>query len=365
MPEYNFNFDWNRITTIGKVKVLAEQVSTPPTQEQINTAVAAYIEEHPGAVSPMSPAVKEALLQIAEKAVYIDDGGPTYYQELYDALYSAMLLSITAVYTQSGTVYDTDSLDSLKADLVVTAYYDDGTTADVTNDAVLSGTLTAGTSTITATYDGKTATFDVTVSTITILHNWDYTQSLTDTVGGVTSELTNVTQTSDGLVFNASDQHCVVGRDIMAYGRTIEVDFTDALYSAGNYTAVLWHLWNGTDVTPSGTYSTFGSRYASSASDRHIGCITTASGNWAYSSAVKTFIDGLTGTLAMTVSSDGKFKFFLNGEDLNVKKNGNDAYIDGESKIKAMTLGGHGNGSYISFYNWTVTAVRIYDGVKY
>lgn len=71
--------------------------------------------------------------------------------------------SITAVYTQSGTVYDTDSLDSLKADLVVTANYSGGTSETV-SDYTLSGSLTVGTSTITVTYGGKTATFSVTVT---------------------------------------------------------------------------------------------------------------------------------------------------------------------------------------------------------
>lgn len=111
--------------------------------------------------------VKDALLQIASKVAYIDDQGQTYYDDLYDALYPpappATLLSISAVYTQSGTVYDTDTLDSLKPDLVVTASYDDGTTQTVTT-YTLSGTLTAGTSTITVSYGGKTTTFNVTVT---------------------------------------------------------------------------------------------------------------------------------------------------------------------------------------------------------
>lgn len=164
MPEYNFTFDWNRITTIGKVKILAEQVVGNPSQEALNAAVAAYIENHPGALSPLSEATKAALLQIAEKVAYIDEHGQDYYVALDAALNARALLQITAVYTQSGTVYETDSLDSLKADLVVTAYYDDSTTADVTAAAVLSGTLTEGTSTITATYQEKTATFNVTVT---------------------------------------------------------------------------------------------------------------------------------------------------------------------------------------------------------
>lgn len=77
----------------------------------------------------------------------------------------ATLTSISAVYTQSGTVYDTDSLDSLKNDLVVTATWSDSSTSTVAStDYTLSGTLTAGTSTITVTYSGKTTTFTVTVS---------------------------------------------------------------------------------------------------------------------------------------------------------------------------------------------------------
>ena len=77
----------------------------------------------------------------------------------------AELESISAVYTQSGTVYDTDSVDSLKADLVVTATYDDSSTETIpSTDYTLSGTLTVGTSTITVAYGGKTATFTVAVT---------------------------------------------------------------------------------------------------------------------------------------------------------------------------------------------------------
>lgn len=110
--------------------------------------------------------VKQALLQLAQKVAYIDAQGQTYYQDLYDALYpSAVLTSITAVYTQSGTVYNTDSLDSLRPDIVVTAHYDDNTSEVITN-YTLSGDLTVGTSTITASYQGKTATFNVTVTRV-------------------------------------------------------------------------------------------------------------------------------------------------------------------------------------------------------
>ena len=112
----------------------------------------------------ISEDLKQALLQLASKVAYIDDDGQDYYDALEEALYPpAELVSISAVYTQSGTVYDTDSLDDLKSDLVVTALYDDTTTETITT-YTLSGTLTTGTSTITVTYGGKTTSFNVTVT---------------------------------------------------------------------------------------------------------------------------------------------------------------------------------------------------------
>lgn len=122
------------------------------------------LKEEISQLSGLSEEVKVALLQIAQKVAYVDEHGQDYYDDLYDALYPpADLVSISAVYTQSGTVYDTDTLDSLRNDLVVTATYSTGTSAVVTG-YTLSGTLTAGTSTITAAFGGQTAAFSVTVS---------------------------------------------------------------------------------------------------------------------------------------------------------------------------------------------------------
>lgn len=109
--------------------------------------------------------VKQALLTIAQKVAYIDENGQTYYDALYNALYPpATLVSISAVFNQgSSIVYDTDTLESLKQYLTVTGAYDDGSSRAVT-DYTLSGTLTEGTSSVTVTYGGKTASFSVTVT---------------------------------------------------------------------------------------------------------------------------------------------------------------------------------------------------------
>ncbi len=79
-----------------------------------------------------------------------------------------VLTSISATYTQGEEkVYANTELNSLKGNLVVTAHFDNDSQEAVTEYA-LSGALTAGTSTITVTYEGKTATFTVDVATAEI-----------------------------------------------------------------------------------------------------------------------------------------------------------------------------------------------------
>lgn len=114
--------------------------------------------------------------------------------------------SITATYTQSGTVYDTDTLDSLKADLVVTANYSGGTSETVpASDYTLSGTLTEGTSVITVSYSGLTTTFNVTVSGQPISDETKWTDGVAYTYTGVLNEY--VDRTNGSLVtYNAWDR---------------------------------------------------------------------------------------------------------------------------------------------------------------
>ena len=74
------------------------------------------------------------------------------------------LQSISAVFNQGSAVIYTDTpLNDLKQYLTVTGHYSDETSQTITN-YTLSGTLTEGTSTITVSYNGKTTTFNVTVS---------------------------------------------------------------------------------------------------------------------------------------------------------------------------------------------------------
>lgn len=118
----------------------------------------------------MSADVIQTLLDCFQNVAWANGNGQTYYDALYDALTaeepepSAELSSISAVFAQgNNVVYSVDSLDYLKTMLTVTAHYSDSTTRTVTG-YTLSGTLSAGTSTITVSYGGKTTTFTVTVT---------------------------------------------------------------------------------------------------------------------------------------------------------------------------------------------------------
>lgn len=145
----------------------------------------------------LSADLKAALDQLAQKMAYIDDDGQDYYNALHSALYPPANLSyISCVYTQSGTVYDTDSLNSLKSDLVVTAHYDNSTSQVVTN-YTLSGTLAEGTSTITVAYGGKTTTFNVTV---THSVNSELLDTFTKNTMFSQTDLSNVSASNDHLV---------------------------------------------------------------------------------------------------------------------------------------------------------------------
>ena len=110
--------------------------------------------------------IKTALLSLAANCAYANDDGQSVYDALESALYpETHLVSITASYDQDRPIYDTDSLDLVKLDLVVTANYSDGTSEVLDDeDYTLSGTLTAGTSTITVSYGGKTDTIEVIVT---------------------------------------------------------------------------------------------------------------------------------------------------------------------------------------------------------
>lgn len=137
------------------------------------------------------------------------------------------LSSITAAYTQSGAVYDTDTLDSLKTDLVVTAHYSDNSTQTIpAADYTLSGTLTVGTSTITVSYGGKSTTFTVNVTHA--VQKFSVTNSLTE-VTNSNNATTADEESAYSAVLTANSGYVISSVSITMGG----TDITASAYSNG------------------------------------------------------------------------------------------------------------------------------------
>lgn len=111
---------------------------------------------------------KVLIITLFRKCAFITDDAGDDIDELEGIFNdSRTLLSITATMPQSYTVYEGENIENLRNYLTVTANYDDGTSSTVST-YTLSGTLTAGTSTITVSYENMTTTVSVVVSVSTL-----------------------------------------------------------------------------------------------------------------------------------------------------------------------------------------------------
>ena len=145
---------------------------------------------------------------------------------IHDWATSVSLSSITAVFTQGQTtIYNTASLESLKQYLTVTANYSDGTSETVTT-YTLSGKLNQATSTITVSYEGETATFNVAV---TVLYLYKLSTSTisktTGTAGGETNRQIYIATDNQKRRFFA-----VNTGDINLKQSSDDTNFTDSSY---------------------------------------------------------------------------------------------------------------------------------------
>lgn len=134
---------------------------TPEQQREFRTNIGAT-----DTTSGIPDSLKQAFLDCFRHTAWIGPDGQSWVDALEAAMYPPSDLDyITAVFDQgSAVIYDTDNLDTLRQYLTVTAHYADSTRVEVVTAYSLSGVLTEGTSTITVSYGGKTATFDVEVS---------------------------------------------------------------------------------------------------------------------------------------------------------------------------------------------------------
>lgn len=267
----------------------------------------------------------------------------------------ATVTSIDAVYTQSGTVYDSASLSDLTSDLVVTATWSDSTTSTVSSsDYTLSGTLSEGTSTITVSYGGCTDTFSVTVSTLTALYSWDFTSSLTDTVQSLEAT-TNATQSSSGVTFSEAGQYVAL-TGVYDTNRTYVIDIGTFTKQSPNAYGRVWMVDTDTTTSSGGQgYITTG--YGKGGDLFYIGA-------WETSNIIVSADDDADGsyyensTVGFYVDSDGYVSVYKDGTLL-----GTSTTAISKSTGANIYIGSSGTGDYL--YDLIVTGYRIYEGNIY
>ena len=196
----------------------------------------------------LNGAASSALITLLSHVAYDDQNGAVYLSNLEAALANTEVTALSASFTQGAhVIYDTDPLSTLAQYLVVTATYSDSSTSEIAyGNYTLSGTLEVGTSTITASYSGQTATFSVTVTLGIVkdglIHYWDAIDNTAeghdstsdkwyDLVGSNTLTAVNASNISwdaDALALSGiANQHLLAASNSTnASGKTIEVVFS-------------------------------------------------------------------------------------------------------------------------------------------
>lgn len=359
------SLDWNYVTKPDGSKSIIEEVND----------VKEDLAELQG--GGMSDDAKQALLACFDNVGWKNGDGSEFIDALESALFPpADLVSISAVYTQSSTVYNTDSLNSLKADLVVTAHYSNGSAHEVTS-YVLSGTLVAGTSTIAVSYGGKSTTFNVVVTessaeyvTDGLFAFWDSIDNQAtgehdanattwkDTINGYewTAMKTDGTQTwswnSNALVFNPTETGSASsgGKNTFSLARsntgvrTLEIVLTpDSLTGCvGEFSDNKTGLTNSTAqvvglITSDNSFIIQGSQTG-------------------YSAGNITNIKSISGVYDSSYSPQ---KAYMNGEEVTTRVNSHSfqAYLSGN-----MILGTQNNGTnQVYAYKGKIHAIRFYN----
>lgn len=312
------------------------------------------LEEGGGTGGGVPSSVKGALITLLKAAVYVETGLTDEIATIESwASATAELVSISASYS-GGTVRVGASLDSLRSDLTVIATYQDSTTEIVTG-YTLSGTLTEGTQTVTVSYGGKTTTFTVTVvSGSTLLNSWDFTQGLTDSVGGKIATAT-ATQDGTGLHFTAGMKYAEFPA-VYAKDRTYEIDVASIQRTnLANYGRLF--MVDHDSVTGTG-----GAGYILTAEKK--GGDLFYIGGWESSIIVSaaadpdgSYYDG--STVGFYIDSTGKIHVYKDGTKLGASAGILAASYDGAN----VYFGSSSNSD--TLYNATFTGFRVYDGNKY
>ena len=329
-------------------------------------------------VGTLTPEIKAALLNCFAHVGWDHGGDKSYYDALEEALYADNVTRVEAVLSL-GTheVYNTDSIEALRNFLTVTAYFGDNTN-EVVDTYTLEGDLSeVGTNTVTVKY-GRSKRTTISVPTVEnpsgILYEWDFTKGLIDlrqgkeaTLGTGEPSLSYAgtvapTRNNTGVVFNNKAQFIELfdlDYNVKAnlYNKTIQVNISNFSYapeSSYNCGLIIFsdkdQSWNMSGM------KRFSDGFAYK---KNTGWSFYSGATW--KSSIYTGMSDVNAIsnrkISAYIDTNGKMKIYVDGISKGISDNGFAHNIYGLhiGDGRPYTDGG-------SFYNGTITSVRIYNG---
>lgn len=334
-------------------------------------------------VDGLTDEAKTALLSCFQHVVWTDEHGQDYYNDLEDALYGGVSDMLT-VTLNLGTheVYPTDNIESLRNYLTVV--YNDETPVVVTNYTLRGDISAVGTQEVYAEYEGYRTRFNVPVvaNTNGLLYEWDFTESLTDKrqlqtavlltgeaidIPGKSEGTTPPVRNSTGVVFDDAQQILrLIGIDTnvsqFLLNKTIQVDIASFIpVDTTNPLRLLTTSWiktNGYKSNELGiVYNSQGCNLCYSKTDSQSN--VSFDYELLSSNASRTALSGQ--TLSIYIDSTAKWKLRIGSTLIGISSESvpNTLMPD----VYGLQIG---NGARVAyggtFYNATVTGVRIYTG---
>lgn len=155
---------------------------------------------------------RNAILACFAHVVWDTPQASGYISLLENALFPSEYPKITTAFNPgTHVVYNVDTLDSLKPYLTVLYFETEESSGTAISNYTLSGELTGGTSRITATYNGLSSKFNVSVVDIDTITSWLYPSDITDKVIGSTQR---VSSEDTRCVVNTESTRWIVGNTI-------------------------------------------------------------------------------------------------------------------------------------------------------
>lgn len=302
---------------------------------------------------------KHAIINCLSHVIW-DVENPNYYIKILKTAFEIKPLSINAVYTQTKAIGVDTPINDLKTNLVVTCIYTDNTTLTLGNkDYNLSGILSVGTSVITVEAENLTTTFSVEVSQNNIIYDWDFTKSMTDSIGNITANTNYATINQDGLLIN-QDNTYVELLGVFDKDRTYEIDIVSINRQIPNEYGRIW-------IVDSDNYTSLGGSGYILTGERKGGDLFYINGGWEESNNIVSDANNPDGsyynnsTIGFYVDNDGYVSVYKNGALL-----GKSSKVMPNETGSNLYIGSSGDSSRLdTLRDIVISGYRVYSGFIY